>query len=147
MHVHREGGLDVALNNCIGAREGRRKSDVTSRLFHLTFRLARPLIARDRSSRQAFVLRRTCYAFQRCSCLLVIRIYARVDRIKGFVFKGCSLWTILYWNENVTIRYFIEKSDFNEKLCAIYFSLLVNQIFRIVIFCFLQQDNEALIIS
>lgn len=108
MHVHREGGLDVALNNCIGAREGRRKSDVTSRLFHLTFRLARPLIARDRSSRQAFVLRRTCYAFQRCSCLLVIRIYARVDRIKGFVFKGCSLWTILYRNENVTIRYFMK---------------------------------------
>lgn len=147
MHVHREGGLDVALNNCIGAREGRRKSDVTSRLFHLTFRLARPLIARDRSSRQAFVLRRTCYAFQRCSCLLVIRIYARVDRIKGFVFKGCSLWTILYRNENVTIRYFMKNLTLVKNSMQFFSFSKSNFSYDIIIFCFLQQDNEALIIS
>lgn len=109
MHVHREGSLDVALNNCIGAREGRRKvreRDVTtSRLFHLTFQLARPLIGRDRSSRQAFVLRRTCYAFQPCSCLLVIPIYARVDR--GFL-------KVVHSGRYCvgTSRYSIEKSDF-----------------------------------
>lgn len=46
MHVHREGSLDVALNNCIGAREGRRK--VRAR------RHDEPIISPDVSARSPF---------------------------------------------------------------------------------------------
>lgn len=48
----------------------------------------------------------------------------------------------------VAIRYFIEESWFNEKSCAIYFSLRVNQIFRIgiILVFFTTKDKEALIV-
>lgn len=98
MHVHREGSLDVALNNCIGAREGRRK--VRAR------RHDEPIISPDVSARSPFNRPRpiepaSFRAPPHVLCFPTMLLSSCNPYIRACgsrVFKGCSLWTILCRN-------------------------------------------------
>lgn len=131
--------LDVALNNCIGAGEGRK----------VRARRHEPIISPDVSACSPFNRSRPIEPFRARVALsndapvLLWSVHASGLRDWGV------LRTISFLKAGkVAIRYFIEESWFNEKSCAIYFSLRVNQIFRIgiILVFFTTKDKEALIV-